>query len=96
MFQQNKQGCKKGKLYIYAYIYTYKMTKVISLSDDAYDALKRIKESGESFSEIVRKLAKKDILDFFGKWPGPKKELDKISKELKKERESFKTREVKI
>ncbi|MBD3361560.1 hypothetical protein GF358_02080 [Candidatus Woesearchaeota archaeon] len=80
---------------MHTYMHVY-MTKVISLSDDAYDALKSIKDSGESFSEIIRKLAKKDILDFFGKWPGPKKELSKISRELKKERKGFKTREVKI
>jgi len=79
---------------MYAYIYAY-MTKVISLSDDAYESLKSMKNKGESFSEVVRRIAHKGILDFFGAWPD-KKELSKISKELKKERESFKTREVKF
>lgn len=79
---------------MYAYIYAY-MTKVISLSDDAYESLKSMKNEGESFSEVVRRIAHKSVFDFFGKWPD-KKELSKISKELKKERESFKTREVKF
>lgn len=79
---------------MHAYIYTY-MTKVISLSDDAYESLKAMKNEGESFSEVVRRIAHKSIFDFFGAWPD-KKELDRISRELKKERESFKTREVKF
>lgn len=79
---------------MYTCIYAY-MTKVISLSDDAYDLLKAMKTEGESFSEVVRRISHKDIFDFFGAWPD-KNELDRISKELKKERESFKTREVKF
>ncbi len=72
------------------------MTKVISLSDDAYDTLKNAKETGESFSEVIRRVVKKEknIFDFFGKWPGPKEELEKIGAEIKKGRESFKLREA--
>ncbi|MBN1644903.1 antitoxin VapB family protein [Candidatus Woesearchaeota archaeon] len=72
------------------------MTKIISLADDAYDSLKLLKNPGESFSEVVRRISKKEksILDFFGKWPGTRDELNKISKELTKERNKFKTREV--
>jgi hypothetical protein len=33
------------------------MTKTISLSDDAYDALAAAKRPGESFSEVARRLA---------------------------------------
>lgn len=35
------------------------MTKVISLSDDAYEKLKGMKEEGESFSMVVRRLGVK-------------------------------------
>jgi len=74
------------------------MTKVISLSDDAYEALKNAKEAGESFSEVVRRIVKKEknIFDFFGRWPGPKEELDKMGSDIKKDRESFKLREVRF
>ena len=74
------------------------MTKIISLADDAYDVLKILKEEGESFSGVVRRITKKEknIFDFFGKWPGTKKELNKISKELTQERKTFKTKEVKF
>ena len=73
------------------------MTKVISLADDAYESLKSLKTEGESFSEVVRRISIKNrsVLDFFGAW-SDKKELDKISQELKKERTAFKTREVRF
>ena len=36
----------------------------------------------------------KPLLDFFGKWPGDKKELDAIKKTLARDRKSFNTKEV--
>ena len=36
------------------------MTKNISLADDAYEALLRARKSGESFSDLARRLAKND------------------------------------
>lgn len=43
------------------------MTKTISLSDDAYDALAGVKRPGESFSEVARRLARlaamEDVFD---------------------------------
>lgn len=72
------------------------MTRVISLSDEAYNELKKLKKEGESFSEVVIKITgreKKPLTDFFGKWPEPK-ELDMIEKELEKERKKAKMRDV--
>lgn len=78
------------------HVYIHIMTKIISLSDDAYDVLKATKHEGESFSEVVRRITKgeKCILDFFGKWPGPKSELDRMKADVKRDRAAFKTREV--
>ncbi len=46
------------------------MTKVISISDEAYDYLKSIKDEKESFSKIIKKLVpksdKRDILKLAG------------------------------
>lgn len=63
------------------------MTKVISLSDEAYEGLKKIK-NGLSFSEIVIELtfekAKDNIMKFAGALS--KEEADKIKKNIYEER----------
>lgn len=74
------------------------MTRVISLSDKAYNELKSLKKDGESFSEVVIKITsreKKPLKDFFGKWPVPR-ELNKIEKELERERKRAKMRDVEL
>lgn len=78
-------------------MYVYFMTRVISLSDEAYDELKKRKEAGDSFSDVVIKITKgerKPLTAFFGKWPGTKKELDRIEAELAAEKKKAKTRDV--
>lgn len=73
------------------------MTRVISLSDEAYSKLKAAKNEGESFSEVVNRtvpLQKKSLLDLWGKWPGGKEELDRIEKILRAERKNVKLRQV--
>ncbi|MBU0756729.1 MAG: antitoxin VapB family protein [Nanoarchaeota archaeon] len=72
------------------------MTKVISLSDDAYELLKSLKEEGESFSDVVRKTIKKNSLaDCGGLLKEDSKEWGKISKELLEERRKSKPRVLK-
>lgn len=49
------------------------MVKVISLSESAYEELKDMKQTDESFSDVVQRLAqlvgrKRDIQEFFGVW----------------------------
>ena len=74
------------------------MTRVISLSDEAYTNLKAAKAEGESFSKVVNRVTstakKRDILDFWGKWPGGKEELDRIEKIIYEDRKRFKLRKV--
>ncbi|MBI1969821.1 antitoxin VapB family protein [Candidatus Woesearchaeota archaeon] len=79
------------------------MTRVISLSDDAYELLKKLKRPGESFSKVVLRTYKKEevgkkwsILDFFGKWPGPKEELDMIERMIEEDRKKTKMRDVRF
>lgn len=75
------------------------MTRVISLSDEAYNRLKAAKNEGESFSVVVNRtfpLQKKSLLDLWGKWPGGKEELDRIEKMVYEDRKKFKLRTVKL
>ncbi|MBI5331940.1 MAG: antitoxin VapB family protein [Candidatus Aenigmarchaeota archaeon] len=66
------------------------MTKVISISDEAYEKLAAIKDRNESFSKAVVRLVsksnKRSILEFAGKWSGDIKEADKIFKKIAEDR----------
>lgn len=74
------------------------MTKVISLSEKAYETLKSAKRSGESFSDVVIRMAskekKKSILEFAGTWKGD--DIDEVFAEVLKSREQAKSREFEM
>ena len=65
------------------------MTKVISLSNEAYQTLKESKKPGESFSDVVLRIAKKkkkkSLLEFSGKWVG--NDADEVLAQIMKDRE---------
>ena len=73
------------------------MTKVISLSDDAYNTLKHLKKDGESFSDIVLRVTsdekRKKFMSTAGVWKDDK-EIEKIFKEIAEERRKAKMRDV--
>lgn len=76
------------------------MVKVISLSNEAYEKLKSIKNE-KSFSEVVvelvecKKKNKKNIMKFAGIFKKDK-EWEKIMKDTENDRKNFKLREVKF
>ena len=76
------------------------MTKVISLSDAAYEEMKAMKESDESFSDLVFRLLDKSrqrkLMEFLGSWPGTFEEAEKIKRSLSKERTNFKTKNISL
>ncbi len=76
----------------------FAMTKVISLSEKAYETLKDMKKPGESFSDVVIRVAstqkKKSILEFAGTWHGD--DADKVLAQLMKDRENVKPREYEL
>lgn len=76
----------------------FAMTKVISLSEKAYETLKGMKKSGESFSDVVLRVASKEhkmsILEFAGTWKGD--DIDEVFSIVLKDREQSKSREIEI
>ena len=74
------------------------MTKVISLSEEAYKVLKRRKGKGESFSDVVLKIAgdkeTRSILELAGRWVGG--DADKVARQISQEREKVRDREHKF
>ena len=46
------------------------MVKTITIKEDAYDRLKRMKVGDESFSDVINRIGstKKDIKSLFGIW----------------------------
>jgi len=74
------------------------MTKVISLSEKAYETLKGMKKPGESFSDVVIRVSskekKKSILEFAGTWHG--NDADEVLAQTMKDRENAKPREFEL
>ncbi|MBO3755272.1 MAG: antitoxin VapB family protein [Candidatus Brockarchaeota archaeon] len=74
------------------------MTKVISLSDEAYKRLKKAKRGKESFSDVILRLIKGEervsLTTFAGRWKG--EDIDEVFKEIGKGRKASVAREVKI
>ena len=74
------------------------MTKVISLSEKAYQTLKSMKKPGESFSDVVvrvgNKEKKKSLLEFAGTWKGD--DADIVLAQIMKDRERVKSREFQM
>ncbi len=73
------------------------MTKVISLTDEAYEKLVRLKNS-DSFSKTILKLTesvkKKPLTYFAGKWVGGFAESEKIFSKISEKRRASKLRRV--
>ena len=76
----------------------FTMTKVISLSNKAYQTLKDSKKPGESFSDVVLRVVsekkKKSLLEFAGTWKGD--DIDEVFSQVLKDREQSKSREIEI
>jgi len=72
------------------------MTKVISLSEKAYEVLKKMKREGESFSDVVLRLSKKGskrpLSAYAGRWSGD--DAEAVYEKVKQEREKAAAREA--
>jgi len=74
--------------------------KTISLSDEAYNALKHKKRKKESFNDLILRLAsepaQKEILELAGSWQGSKVESDKLLKIIYENRKNSQIRRVEL
>lgn len=72
------------------------MSKIIAVSDEAYNRLKRIKDN-DSFSKVILRLTDKpntkSLLDVINSW-APDEELAKNVEEAYKNRKNFKFKRV--
>ncbi|MBI2971390.1 MAG: antitoxin VapB family protein [Candidatus Aenigmarchaeota archaeon] len=67
-------------------------TKTISIMEEAYEALLREKNKGESFTDVILRLAERrgKLADSFGKWKMRDKEWNAVRKELDRAWKSWK------
>ncbi|TFF97867.1 MAG: antitoxin [Promethearchaeota archaeon] len=72
--------------------------KTVSLSEEAYNALKSIKKEGETFNDLILRLVQKpdqkEILSLAGTWQGSDEEAEKILEIIYENREKTKSSRV--
>lgn len=68
--------------------------KTISLRDDVYETLAKMKAKNESFSDVISRLMhRRSLLDFAGRWADiPEEKIEELTKELETMRDSTKDR----
>ena len=75
------------------------MVKVISLSESAYAEMKAMKREGESFSDVVHRITRKEgksLLDFAGALKESSTDWEKIERELYDSRKRVRMRDVRL
>lgn len=74
--------------------------KIVSLSEEAYNALKSIKREEESFNDLILRLVQKpdqkEILSLAGTWQGSDEETEKILEIIYENREKTKSSRVNL
>lgn len=72
--------------------YTDTVTKTISLSDEAYEALASLKGPDESFSDVAlrlsRRASQRSILDLAGRWKMDAEEAEAMKRSIYEAREA--------
>jgi len=82
-------------LYNCAYIQIHMGTKTISIKDEVYDLLRRLKREDESFGDVISRLARAEAVDleeFFGLLEDRTERLDGLAEDVRRIRELAKLR----
>ena len=81
---------------MHSHMYAYAMTKVISLSEKAYQTLSKLKKNKESFSDIIMRIASemesRPLTEFAGKWEGS--DADEVFERVLNDREEAVSKEL--
>lgn len=75
------------------------VTKTLTITEDAYELLKRHKGESESFSKVITKLAtrKGDIMQFHGIWKDmPEEEFESIKRTITENRKQTNKRMMEL
>ena len=81
---------------LYSYAFIHEHMKTISISDEVYEELVKLKREGESFSDVIKRLIAKERLDiraFFGAI-GDSEFLDYLEKFVEEYRKTAIPREI--
>ncbi len=67
------------------------MVKTITVTNEAYEAIKNIKESNESFSDLFNRISKKKALtkDLFGMMEKSSTSYEDVKRKMKEDRKRF-------
>jgi len=69
----------------------YMGTKTISIKDEVYDMLRRLKREDESFGDVISRLARNeavDLAEFYGLLKDRTERLDDLAEDVRQMRES--------
>ena len=75
------------------------MVKQVSLSEEAYERLRRAKKGGESFSDVVLRTVKApsgNIARFFGAWKEEEEGYASIKARILEDRKRSRSRDVRF
>jgi len=81
---------------LFMFMFKRMTTKTLTIRKEAYDALARLKQSDESFSDVILRLTKRAVRleDWFGSWSMTDAECERLFGDLHERRASLRRNSV--